>query len=153
RRHAPLARGTALGGQVGGSGHRLPPAREHPVIVKAGRAAAPPRRAAAPPSIPARPATAANLRAGGTLYRTHSRDWTPTPALLAPASPGPKPPRPTGQGFLTPTGEEPMIFLYTSFVLLLGLVRLLVRRRVASLERQYSRVARQADELFRRNSY
>jgi hypothetical protein len=46
-----------------------------------------------------------------------------------------------------------MLFLYTLFLFALALVHFAVRRRVASLERQYAGVARQADELFRRNSY
>jgi hypothetical protein len=46
-----------------------------------------------------------------------------------------------------------MIFLYSALLFVLVVARFLVARRVASLEKQYVRVARQADELFRRSSY
>jgi hypothetical protein len=46
-----------------------------------------------------------------------------------------------------------MIFLYSSLVFALVLARLLVRRKAAGLEKVYSRVAREADEVFRRSSF
>jgi hypothetical protein len=42
-----------------------------------------------------------------------------------------------------------MIFLYTSLLLLLGTVKLLIGRRVAALERKYVRVTKAADDFLR----
>ena len=46
-----------------------------------------------------------------------------------------------------------MIFLYTLLLLLLGSVYLLSKRRTASLEKKYARVAKEADALVRQPSY
>ena len=46
-----------------------------------------------------------------------------------------------------------MIFLYSALVFVLVLVRFLVRHRSAALELNYSKVAREADEVFRRSSF
>jgi hypothetical protein len=45
-----------------------------------------------------------------------------------------------------------MIFVYSAFVLLLGFVGFLARRRAKALEAKYKRVARQADQFLRQNS-
>jgi hypothetical protein len=42
-----------------------------------------------------------------------------------------------------------MIFVYSAALFLLGLVHFLIKRRVASLEKKYLRVAREADKLAR----
>ncbi len=42
-----------------------------------------------------------------------------------------------------------MIFLYTSLVVLVGVTHFLIKRRVASLEKKYARVAKEADTLLR----
>jgi hypothetical protein len=42
-----------------------------------------------------------------------------------------------------------MIFVYSLALFLLGLVNFLIKRRVASLEKKYLRVAREADQLVR----
>lgn len=42
-----------------------------------------------------------------------------------------------------------MIFIYSLALFLLGLAHFLIKRRVASLERKYLKVARQADSLLR----
>jgi hypothetical protein len=46
-----------------------------------------------------------------------------------------------------------MIFLYTLVLLLLGSVYFLSKRRAASLEKKYSRVAKEADALVRQPTY
>ena len=46
-----------------------------------------------------------------------------------------------------------MIFLYTLVLLLLGSAYFLCKRRVASLEKKYTRVAKEADALVRQPSY
>jgi hypothetical protein len=46
-----------------------------------------------------------------------------------------------------------MIFLYTLLLLLLGSVYFLSKRRTASLEKKYARVAKEADALVRQPSY
>ena len=46
-----------------------------------------------------------------------------------------------------------MIFLYTLLLLLLGSVYFLSKRRTASLEKKYSRVAKEADALVRQPTY
>ena len=46
-----------------------------------------------------------------------------------------------------------MIVLYVSLLIALALAHLLVRRRVARLERQYSRVAAEADALLKQTGY
>jgi hypothetical protein len=46
-----------------------------------------------------------------------------------------------------------MIFLYTLVLLLLGSAYFVCKRRVASLEKKYTRVAREADALVRQPSY
>jgi hypothetical protein len=45
-----------------------------------------------------------------------------------------------------------MIFLYSAFVFLLGVVGFLARRRAASLEVKYTSIARQADQLLRQST-
>jgi hypothetical protein len=46
-----------------------------------------------------------------------------------------------------------MIFLYTALLLLVGVVHFLIKRRVASLEKKYSRVVKEADDLIRQGNY
>lgn len=46
-----------------------------------------------------------------------------------------------------------MIFLYALLLVLLAGTHFLLSRRVSSLEKRYSRVAREADELLRKSSY
>jgi hypothetical protein len=46
-----------------------------------------------------------------------------------------------------------MIFVYSVALFLLGLVHFLIKRRVASLEKKYLRVVREADELVRKPLY
>ena len=46
-----------------------------------------------------------------------------------------------------------MIFLYTLVLLLLGSAYFLCKRRVAALEKKYTRVAKEADALVRQPSY
>jgi hypothetical protein len=46
-----------------------------------------------------------------------------------------------------------MIFLYTLVLLLLGSAYFLCKRRVASLEKKYTRVAKEADALVRQPNY
>src|SRR5262245_1052079 len=42
-----------------------------------------------------------------------------------------------------------MIFLYTSLLILLGMAHFFVKRRAASLEKKFTRVAKEADTLLR----
>jgi hypothetical protein len=46
-----------------------------------------------------------------------------------------------------------MILVYSAVVVVLGIVSYLARRRAKSLEAKYARVARQADQLLRQNSF
>jgi len=46
-----------------------------------------------------------------------------------------------------------MIFLYTALLLLLGVGSFLIKRRVAALEKKYTRVARETEELVRQPAY
>jgi hypothetical protein len=46
-----------------------------------------------------------------------------------------------------------MIFLYTMLLLLVGVVYFLSKRRAAALEKKYSKVAKDADELLRKSNY
>jgi hypothetical protein len=46
-----------------------------------------------------------------------------------------------------------MVVLYTTLVLLLGVATFLIKRRVAALERRYTRVAKEADQLVRQASF
>lgn len=46
-----------------------------------------------------------------------------------------------------------MIFLYTALLLLVGVVHFLIKRRVAALEKKYSGVVKEADDLLRQGSY
>jgi hypothetical protein len=46
-----------------------------------------------------------------------------------------------------------MIFVYGLLLVLLAGIHFLLSRRVVSLEKKYSRVAREADELLRKSSY
>jgi len=46
-----------------------------------------------------------------------------------------------------------MIFLYTFLLIFLGALKVLIDRRVAALERKYSRTAREADSLLREPWY
>jgi hypothetical protein len=45
-----------------------------------------------------------------------------------------------------------MIFLYTALLLLVGVVYFLVQRRVAALEKKYTRVVKEADTLLRQGN-
>ena len=45
-----------------------------------------------------------------------------------------------------------MIFLYTSLIVLATLIQFFIKRRVASLEKKYSRVAKEADSLVRQSN-
>src|SRR5436305_664353 len=47
----------------------------------------------------------------------------------------------------------PMIFLYTALLLLVGVVHFLIKRRVAGLEKKYSGVVKEADDLLRQSNY
>ena len=46
-----------------------------------------------------------------------------------------------------------MIFLYTLLLLLVGVVHFLIKRRVAAVEKKYTGVVKEADELLRQGSY
>ncbi len=46
-----------------------------------------------------------------------------------------------------------MIFLYTALLLLVGVVYFLIQRRVAALEKKYTRVAKEADALLRQGAF
>jgi len=46
-----------------------------------------------------------------------------------------------------------MIFLYTALLLLVGVAHFLMKRRVAALEKKYSRVIKEADDLLRQSSH
>lgn len=46
-----------------------------------------------------------------------------------------------------------MIFLYTALLLLVGVVYFLVQRRVAALEKKYTRIVKEADALLRQGNY
>lgn len=46
-----------------------------------------------------------------------------------------------------------MIFLYTALLLLVGVVHFLIKRRVAALEKKYSSVVKEADDLIRQGNY
>ena len=46
-----------------------------------------------------------------------------------------------------------MIVLYTALLLLVGVAYFLVKRRVAVLEKKYSTIVRDADELLRKSNY
>ncbi len=46
-----------------------------------------------------------------------------------------------------------MIILYTALLLLVGVAHLLIKRRVAALEKRYARVAGEAEELLRQGNY
>ncbi|MHB1425954.1 MAG: hypothetical protein ACYC3I_22550 [Gemmataceae bacterium] len=46
-----------------------------------------------------------------------------------------------------------MIFLYTLLLLLVGVVHFLIKRRVASVEKKYAGVVKEADELIRQGNY
>jgi hypothetical protein len=46
-----------------------------------------------------------------------------------------------------------MIFLYSSLLLLVGVAHFLIKRRVASLEKKYANVAKEADQLLRQGNY
>jgi hypothetical protein len=61
--------------------------------------------------------------------------------------------RPAGSGCVqTPEGCT-MILMYTSLLFVLGVAKLLIGRRVKSLEKKYARVAKQADALVKQPSY
>lgn len=46
-----------------------------------------------------------------------------------------------------------MIFLYTALLLLVGVAFFLTKRRVAALEKKYSKVVKDADDLLRQSHY
>ena len=46
-----------------------------------------------------------------------------------------------------------MIFLYTALLLLVGVAHFLMKRRVAALEKKYSRIVKDADDLLRQSNY
>jgi len=46
-----------------------------------------------------------------------------------------------------------MIFLYTALLLFVGVAHFLMKRRVAALEKKYSRVIKEADDLLRQSSH
>jgi hypothetical protein len=46
-----------------------------------------------------------------------------------------------------------MIFLYTALLILVGVAHFLIKRRVASLEKKYSGVVKEADDLLRQTNY
>jgi hypothetical protein len=46
-----------------------------------------------------------------------------------------------------------MILLYTSLIIVLGLAKFLIGRRVASLEKKYIRVAKEADALVKQSTF
>jgi hypothetical protein len=46
-----------------------------------------------------------------------------------------------------------MIFLYTALLLLVGVAHFLMKRRVAALEKKYSRLIKEADDLLRQSSH
>lgn len=46
-----------------------------------------------------------------------------------------------------------MIFLYTALLLLVGVILFLTKRRVATLEKKYSGVVKEADDLIRQNNH
>ncbi|HTU22892.1 MAG TPA: hypothetical protein VMG10_32940 [Gemmataceae bacterium] len=46
-----------------------------------------------------------------------------------------------------------MIFLYTALLLLVGVAHFLIKRRVAALEKKYTGVVKEADDLLRQASY
>lgn len=46
-----------------------------------------------------------------------------------------------------------MIFLYTVLLLLVGVAYFLTKRRVASLEKKYSRIVKDADDLLRQSNH
>lgn len=46
-----------------------------------------------------------------------------------------------------------MIFLYTAILLLVGVVYFLIQRRVAALEKKYSGVVKEADDLLRQGNF
>ena len=46
-----------------------------------------------------------------------------------------------------------MIFLYTALLLLVGVAHFLIKRRVAALEKKYSRIVKDADDLLRQSNY
>lgn len=46
-----------------------------------------------------------------------------------------------------------MIFVYTSLLLVLGVTHFLFKRRAASLEKKYVKIAKEADALLRQNPY
>jgi hypothetical protein len=48
---------------------------------------------------------------------------------------------------------ETMIFLYTALLLLVGVVHFLIKRRVAVLEKKYSAVVKEADDLLRQSNH
>ncbi len=46
-----------------------------------------------------------------------------------------------------------MIFLYTALLLLVGVAHFLIKRRVAALEKKYSGVVKEADDLLRQGNH
>ena len=46
-----------------------------------------------------------------------------------------------------------MIFLYTALLLLVGVVHFLIKRRVVALEKKYSGVVKEADDLLRQGNH
>jgi hypothetical protein len=46
-----------------------------------------------------------------------------------------------------------MIFLYTALLLLVGVVYFLIKRRVVALEKKYSTIVKEADDLLRQGNY
>ena len=46
-----------------------------------------------------------------------------------------------------------MIFLYTALLLLVGVAYFLIKRRVAALEKKYSKIVKDADDLLRKSNY
>ena len=46
-----------------------------------------------------------------------------------------------------------MIFLYTALLLLVGVAHFLIKRRVAAVEKKYSRVVKDADDLLRQQNH
>ena len=46
-----------------------------------------------------------------------------------------------------------MIILYTALLLLVGVVHFLIKRRVATLEKKYTGVVKEADDLLRQGNY
>jgi hypothetical protein len=64
------------------------------------------------------------------------------------------PPKDSGSGFPPNLdGRTPMIFVYTSLLLVLAVTQLVLKRRVASLEKKYVKVAKEAETVLRQNGY